>query len=356
MNIDALNAFLEDLLGQSLEHSALGVVLGYSSPKLGSHLVSAGTADLESRVTIEPGHLFQIGSVTKTFTGACVHKLVQQGSISLDTPIVEILDDFPGDPGIVVRQLLNHTSGMGNASRLLDPINHVVDFPLSHAERMLLARVARSDFRPGAGWEYNNAGYWALGEMVGVVSGMPFGRFLEQQIFEPLGLGNSYVGSDYAFPVNRMARAVHTDAAGETIETTSHLSLAESGAAGDVVSNVGDVLKWLQALQDPNNACGVSFQDLKQGETSCRSDGYSNALGYASGLQHLLVGGREYWGHGGAMCGYLSMAMFDPVSELSIAVLSTRHTRAGPRWLALQSVSFSLVESIATVLHSQDVL
>lgn len=355
MNTEALNTFLKDLLGQSLEHSAFGVVMGYSSPRFGLNIVTAGTSDLESRVPVEPGSLFQIGSVSKTFTAACVHKLVHQGCIGLDTPVVEVLKDFPGDHRVLVQHLMNHTSGLGNASRLLDPINHVVDFPLSYSQRMLLARVARSDFEPGEGWEYSNAGYWALGELVSVLSGMPFGQYLERNVFEPLELYDSFVGSHYDFPVKRMARALHTDAADEVIETTSHLCLAESGAAGDVVSSAGDILKWLQALQDPDNALGISFEDLKCGEANCRSDGYSNALGYASGIQHMLVGGREYWGHGGAMCGYLSMAIFDPVSKLSIVVLSNRHTRAGPRWLALQSVSFSLVESIAAVLHSQDV-
>ncbi len=350
-----LHDHIQDLLNDALRHSAFGLSLGYESPRSGRNILTAGWADTEQTTPMSRDSLFQVGSLTKMYTAVCIHQLIKSGRLDLDAPVKELIEEFPAGMDVRVRHLLTHTSGIGNASRLLDPINHPVDFELDFAQRMFLTQVARPAFPPGEGWEYNNAGYWTLGEIISRVSGSSFRDYLQSHVLDPLRLHDTFVGSAYSFPLERMARSLHTDVNEKEIETTAHLCLAESDAAGDLVSGVDDVLTWLRALHNADDSLGVSLTELEAQEVSCRGDRYTNALGYASGVQHFQVGGRTYWGHGGAMCGYLSLGIIDPDSGLGICLLSNRHTRAGPDWVALQGVGFALVTTIACVLHSHDI-
>lgn len=348
---DGLVRHLQDLVDESLRHSSYGVVLGVESSRLERLVVVSGFADAERTVPVTRDHLFQIGSQTKTITAACVCRLIKEGALSLDTPVVDVIEGFPGDEQVTVASLLNHTSGIGNASRLLDPINRIVDYPLSFEERMLLTKVAGVSFPSGSGWEYNNAGYWALGEIVSTITGLAYSDYLTKHILEPLGIDNTFVGSDYRFPMDRMARGFHMDAKGVLTETSDHLCLAEAGAAGDIVSSIDDMLTWLSSLIEVEPKTSVTLEDLTAVSVDCSTDTYSNASEYGLGVQKYRIAGRECWGHGGAMCGYMSFGVIEPLSGTRICVLSNKLTSAGPAWMALQAVGFSLIPLVMCVLR-----
>lgn len=345
---------LQLLADESLRHASLGVVLGIETPWLNRLVISSGFADADKTVPVTRHHLFQIGSQTKTFTAACVQQLVNKGRLSMDTRVSEVLPGFPGDEGITVKELLNHTSGIGNASRLLDPINYPVDFELSFDDRMLLTKTARSSFKRGTGWEYNNAGYWVLAELVSAISQMRFSDYLQDNILTPLGLNDTFIGSDYTFQAENMARGFHTDARGNEIETTNHLCLAEAGAAGDLVSSIDDMLTWLSALIDSNSKAEVTLHELAHDAVAGQVDTVSNSSMYGSGVQKFHVAGRECWGHGGAMCGYMSIGVLDPQSGTRICILSNKHTLAGAAWMALQVFSFNLLPMVMCVLRENE--
>ncbi len=148
-----------------------------------------GLANVEHAVAVKPGTVFQSGSVGKQFTAMAVMLLVDEGKIDLDERIGTYLGDVPGSwKDMTVRQLLTHTSGMAD---------YTSDFNLwqDYSEDELLdkAKKVPTAFAPGEKWQYSNLGYLTLGAIVRRVSGKFYGDFLQERVFDPLGMTTARV-------------------------------------------------------------------------------------------------------------------------------------------------------------------
>jgi len=173
-------------------------------------LEAVGYQDLEARKTMRTDSIFQIMSMTKPVTAVALMMLVEEGKVSLSAPVERYLPEFRGlwvnDSGataqerrqvrparaITVRDLLTHTSGMTSGppqgiGDLLSTMN------LSLAEAVAIYSQQPLDFQPGARWHYSNTGIATVGRIIEVVSGRPFEKFLEERIFLPLGMKDSFV-------------------------------------------------------------------------------------------------------------------------------------------------------------------
>lgn len=138
--------------------------------------------------------LFPIGSVTKSFTALAVMQLVEAGELGLDDPVSAHISAFAGTPAseVTLRQLLNHTSGY---STVQGNTHHgqadVSQLELSeYAEQLALVTPARA---PNVSWDYSNANYQILGAVIEQASGVSYADYIEQHIFEPLGMTHSVV-------------------------------------------------------------------------------------------------------------------------------------------------------------------
>ena len=164
------------------------------------HLVAVGQSDVASGRKMKTDDLFWIASMTKPMSATAVAMLVDEGKLSFDDPVAKYLPEFrdlwvlqeqtaerrvlvPAARPITVRDLLTHTSGLGEYVvygphwTLAEMIQGVVREPLM--------------FQPGSKWSYSTAGIDTLGRIVEVVSGMPFGGFMQQRLFDPLGMRDS---------------------------------------------------------------------------------------------------------------------------------------------------------------------
>ncbi len=173
-------------------------------------LEAVGYQELESKKPMRTDTIFQIMSMTKPVTAVAVMMLVEEGKVVLSDPVEKYLPEFRGlwlnEPGatdkerkqirpprrITLRDLLTHTSGMvanppAGAGDLLSKMN------LSLAEAVALYSQQPLDFEPGTRWQYSNPGIATLGRIVEVVSGRPFETFLEERIFQPLGMKDSFI-------------------------------------------------------------------------------------------------------------------------------------------------------------------
>jgi len=150
-----------------------------------------GYADIAARKAVDPENtLFRVGSTSKLFTWTAVMQLVEQGKIDLDADINRYLDfvvpPYQGKP-ITMRQIMTHTTGFEDVfkggitfSGSVDPLGVVV-------KRMLPARV----YGPGTTPAYSNYATALAGYVVERVSGKPFADYIEQNIFQPLGMSHS---------------------------------------------------------------------------------------------------------------------------------------------------------------------
>lgn len=176
-------------------------VVYLSDLKTGEVLLSkvSGLAYRSEVIHNRAGTKFPVASGSKIFTALAVLRLVEEGRISLDMPVVEVLgDDFPGDRGITVKHLMTHTSGLADyfeeeqAESILDYARLWNQIPVYLLETdrdfLPLFRGKRANFKPGERFSYCNAGFLVLGMLVAQVAGIPFRKFVSEQVFQPAGM------------------------------------------------------------------------------------------------------------------------------------------------------------------------
>lgn len=163
------------------------------------HLAAVGRSDLATGRKMEPNDLFWIASMTKPMTAAAAAMLVDDGKLSFDDPVEKYLPEFrnlqvvqeqtegqvlvPAARPITLRDLLTHTSGMGEYVTT-DPHWKLAEMCKSIAREPL-------KFQPGTRWSYSTAGIDTVGRLVEVVGRMPFAKFMQQRLFDPLDMRNS---------------------------------------------------------------------------------------------------------------------------------------------------------------------
>jgi CubicO group peptidase (beta-lactamase class C family) len=154
-------------------------------------IFSKGYGESAPGNAVTPQTQFYIGSVTKSFTALAALKLVEQGKLNLDSPVREYLPWFQvADPDasakITVRNLLNHTSGLGDAG---DP--NAKAYTASLDEQARLLKNARLTAPVGSQFQYFNQNYRLVGLLIERVSGQSYGAYLQENIFAPLGMADT---------------------------------------------------------------------------------------------------------------------------------------------------------------------
>lgn len=188
----------------------------------------------------QPDTRYGIGSISKTVTAVAVMRLVDQGKVSLDAPVVRYLPEFtmqsPQYRQITVRMLLNHSAGLPGS----DYANGWTYRPFHGYAAQVLAglRNARLKTTPGAMNVYCNDCFTLAGEVVARVSGMTYEQYVERQVFTPLGMTHSGFSGWMRKPV-----APVIEDGKVTPEQYTNVA-----ASGGVVSTPRDMLKLAQVF------------------------------------------------------------------------------------------------------------
>jgi CubicO group peptidase (beta-lactamase class C family) len=233
-----------------------------------------GLANVESQVPVKPETVFQSGSVGKQFTATAVMMLVEEGKIGLDDLLTKYFADAPATwKDVTVRQLLSHTAGFGDYPKDFD---YRKDW--TEDEELKLIESIPLAFPPGTKWEYSNLGYVTLGILIHRVTGEFYGDFLQQRIFQPLGMKSTRIISEADIVPNRAAgyRLVKGELKNQewvapTVNTT---------ADGSLYFTILDLAKWDAALYTGKLLKRSSFEmmwipvKLKNGETNNGNYGF----------------------------------------------------------------------------------
>ena len=197
---------------------------------------------------------FRLASVSKQFTGVAIMKLKEAGSLDYNQRVNTILTDFPYD-NITIKHLLHHTSGIADYIKIVNK-NFI---PQESARRYILGNNEileifydtnpKLNFQPGEKFEYSNTGYLVLASIVEKVSNQHFRDFLEDNIFEPIGMSNTTLynyqeGDDSNMP-NRVFG--YKKRKKEYMLNDYHLVNDVRGDGG-IYSTLNDLYKWNMAL------------------------------------------------------------------------------------------------------------
>ena len=176
---------------------------------------AVGYADVANKKAMTEDTLFWIASMTKPITAVAFMMLVDEGKVSLDDPVAKYLPQMDhlwvaeakkGDAAvtlkpqarpITLRHLLSHSSGLP----FLTPLQKVDLSSLSVEDAILTFTMNPLEFQPGEGYRYSNEGIDTVGRVIEIASGMPYEKFLQTRIFDPLGMRDTTF-----FPTSRQLK------------------------------------------------------------------------------------------------------------------------------------------------------
>src|SRR5882724_6953032 len=250
-----------------------------------------GYANLEWQIPDSPEVKFRLGSVTKQFTAASILLLEERGKLNTDDLVKKLMPDAPAAwDKITIFHLLTHTSGIPNFTGFPD---YPSQEPFATTPEKLVARFRDKplDFQPGEKWSYSNSGYVLLGFLLEKASSESYEKFLQENIFGPLGMKNSGYDSNFAV-IPRRATGYAPGKDGPQNAGFIHMSIPFS--AGALYSTTEDLLRWEQGLFGGKLLSAASLAKMT---TPFKDD-------YACGVAVRTASGHKVIDHGGGIEGF----------------------------------------------------
>ncbi len=267
-----------------------------------------GFADVEWKVPDSPKAKFRLGSITKQFTAASIMLLQERGKLKVTDPVKNYLPDAPAAwDKITIFNLLTHTSGIPSFTGFPD-YHSFERVPITPKELVALFRDKPLDFQPGEKWSYSNSGYALLGYLIEKISGETYAKFVEDDIFKPLGMKDSGYDSNSAIIPDRAQGYTRGP---DGLANAGYINMTVPFSAGGLYSTTGDLLRWEQGLFGGRL---LSPESLKQMTTPFKDD-------YAFGLMVRTENGHKVIDHGGGIEGFNTMLAYYPDDKLTVAVL-----------------------------------
>jgi CubicO group peptidase (beta-lactamase class C family) len=297
-----------------------------------------GERELDSGGPVDQNTLFAIASNSKAFTSVALAMLVEEGELSWDDPVRKHLPYFQlYDPFVSeemrIRDLLSHRSGLGTYSG--DLLWYGTGYTAEDV-------VRRTRFLPPAGpfrasYGYSNLMFIAAGEVISAVSGMPWARFVEERILEPLGMDRTITSTTELTQRDNVATP-HKNYL-DRVEPIEWYNWDAMAAAGGIISSVSDMARWLRLQLGNGEADGVQlFSEESSWEMwtvhtpravsagSRASTPSTHFRGYGLGWSLNDYLGRLIVSHGGGYDGMFSRVVLVPEEDLAVAVFTNSMT------------------------------
>jgi len=194
---DSISTTIETYLDANQESSSPGVSILVRKNGIVEYRGSRGMADKSTGTSITSTTGFRLASVSKPFTALAIMQLHEQGTLSLESKLLEYIPELSSAwHGITIHHLLSHRSGIPDFLNDIwsDKRNNgltnqgLIDY-FSHNDDL--------EFTPGSKGDYSNSGYVLLAEIVARISGLSFADYMQSNIFEPVGMVNSYITNEY---------------------------------------------------------------------------------------------------------------------------------------------------------------
>ena len=254
---------------------------------------------------------FIIGSLTKQFTAAAILLLQDRGQLKTSDLACRYLANCPPAwLNITLTELLNHTSGIPNFLELpeIETYHLATHTP---DETIALVKDKPLEFSPGTRQHYGSTGYLILGRIIEQLSGKPYGMFLRDSLFAPLGMADTgYVPS--ALDIPHLASLFEKRPGSERVYAAAPWSLTIHFSAGGLYSTVGDLHRWERALFGGKVLSPSSFAQM--------TSDYGSGYGFGLGIGH--IGAHVVYRHIGVVEGFAAMMAYAPDSETTVIVLS----------------------------------
>ena len=326
------NGRIKDLLTERMKHNGVGIVVGVIEPA-GRRIVTCGKSGASDARPLDGDTVFQIGSVTKTFTTLLLAEMVRRGEVKLEDPAAKYLPSgvrMPThgasdvDRPITLLHLATHSSGLPSM-----PTN----FPLNGEPNPIEAYTVENLWQflsnytlsrePGEKHEYSNLGVSLLGRLLARRAGMEYEALLEQRVLSPLGLQSTSITLT---PGQTARLAPGHNRYLQPVDTWEMRTLP---ASGSLRSTANDLLRYLAAH------LGYVDSPLKAAMELQHATRFPPNSPQALGWGTRKIGNEEIFVHDGGKAGYRAAVAFNLRTRTGVVALANARTDDRPMEIAL---------------------
>jgi CubicO group peptidase (beta-lactamase class C family) len=317
--------------------NAPGMTLGLTDADKTLRAAGYGYANIDQKVAVTPDHLFQIGSITKSFVALVILQLREEGKLDLEKPVLDYLPWLPIATGfgpISTHHLLTHTSGLPDNQSVLqsDPNARLVQ-----------------GFKPGEHFHYCNAGFDILGLLAARLDGRPWRISVEERILKPLEM-TATTGIITTASRDRMAASYEAFWDDQEYPRQGRLApapnLVMDDTAGCIASTPADMARYLRMLL--NGGAGpkgriVSEQAFKLFSTPYikTAPDFSPTASYGYGIAVDTLDGHKILRHTGGMVSFASSIHVD--LDGGVAAFASINAMQGYRPIAVTEYAVRLL-------------
>lgn len=232
-----------DIIVQKMMQQQRVVGLSLAVVKDGKAIVNKGygLANVEMNVPVHSETVIRLGSVSKQFFPVAIMKLQEEGKLSIDDFVHKFFPDAPETwRPIQLKHLMSHSSGLKRESPAYDNFKMTSDLEIIKAAYPLAL-----DYKTGEKYQYCNLGYYMLAQIITQVSGIQWGKYIQEQLFVPAGMNNSYLTEYYPIIPNRASGYSYQN--NRLVNSTAMFAIRPSGG---FLSTSTDMIKWDKVLRE----------------------------------------------------------------------------------------------------------
>ncbi len=304
-----------------------------------------GMTSVENPLPVTSDTLFQVGSISKTFTGTILMQLAEQGKVNLDEPARTYIKDLKlrdknVEKQVTVRNLLTHTGGwvgdyfndFGNGDdALLRMVKDIAHLP----QVMPLGKI----------WSYNNTGFNIASRLIEVITGKPYEQAAQEMLLDPLGLKMSFFFPSDILITHRFAVGHYNENKKTFVSRPWAIGRAGNGVGG-VVSTVKDLLAYARFHMGSGNRIikRKSLEAMRVPQISAGGRGQMGITWFVNKSGPLMR-----YSHGGATNGQQAMFMYIPEKDFALAIL-TNNDNGGVLNNAIVNLALEIYFDIKTTI------
>lgn len=275
-----------------------------------------GVRSIDTKNPVTENTVFHTASISKLFTAMAMIDLEQKGCLHLDDTLLSIAPELKSEDirihTITIRQLLNHTSGLGDISNYHWSHHHQSDDSL---KKYVLSLDVESEHPPSTAYSYSNLGYNVVGYVIEKVTNQPFEDYMQNEILNPVGMSNS----DYRYfkIPDHLRTSPHTkNWLNRIIIRKDYPYTREHAPSSTLNASAKDLSVWmvsfLNTLQDPTK---TAYQNMIK-------PSFSPSPYIGLGFQLYAIHSEKAIGHYGGDKGFRSFLMMIPSKNIGIVLLA----------------------------------
>lgn len=299
----------------------------------------SGNYSFEDKQKITSETLFQMGSITKTFTSTIIFKLIEEKKLNMNDSITKWLPEYPKWSNITIKNLLIHTSGIYNYTSGKDfdeMLRKNTQNKFSFPQLIDIAYHHKNLAKPNKKFIYSNTDYLLLGMIIEKITQKSL-QMVFKEYFQQYQLNNTFYSPfSFAKPIiKRLAHGYNRDGTFDLNTDVTFYSLSFTQSAGAIISTPNDLIKWLQllfsgkiisvdSLSNMTHIISVKTAkpvDLKEIPASMQSSNLFSEIGSGAGIGLVYFKDEGlFWVHSGGTLGYESLYIYNPNSGVYLTL------------------------------------